>query len=163
MQQEIITLTGIPTCLIPPDTPTFLTDITWENILCNLQSGIPITKTLSNLGCKPNVAGKVMSWIYKDAERKGIYLSALEVQSEILAQQIIELSDGTYNENPDETVLIPEDIKRSALRIKTRTFLIEKNNERFTPKSIKEVHHVDLNEAMKLAEKNITDICERVE
>lgn len=159
MKREIITLTGIPTALIPPDTPTFLTDVTWENILINLQSGIPLTKTLSNMKCLPNVAGKVMTWIYKNAERKAIYFKALEIQTEILGQQILEISDGTYNDNPtlNDGVLVPEDIKRSALRIKTRTWLMQQNNVRFTPKTINTVVSVDLNKAMERAEKNVTN------
>lgn len=154
MTQEIITLTGVPLDLIPADTPTFLTDRTWDDILVNLQSGVPLTKTLSNIGCEPIVAGKVMAWIYKNAELKSLYLNALEAQSEILGQEILEIADGTHNANPSNP--IPEDIKRSALRIKVRTMLMEKNNKRFTPKTINEVRTVDLNKAMALAEKNIT-------
>lgn len=159
MSQEIITLTNIPVEQIPPDTPTFLTNRTWEDILVNLQSGVPLTKTLSNMGCDPTVAGKVMAWIYKDAQRKALYLNALEIQSEILGQELLEISDGTNNANAANTVnsinFIPEDIKRSGLRIKTRTMLMEKNNKRFTPKTINQVVTVDLNKAMELAERNI--------
>lgn len=155
MPQDIITLTGVPLDLIPPDTPAFLTDRTWNDILVNLQSGIPLTKTLSNMNCEATVAGKVMTWIYKNNDLKSLYLEALEIQSEILAQEILEIADGTHNANPDNP--IPEDIKRSALRIKVRTSLMEKNNVRFTPKTINEVRTVDLNRAMELAEKNITE------
>jgi hypothetical protein len=47
---EPIHLTGLPIDQIPPDTPNFLTDRTYHEILDGLACGVPVTKTLRNIG-----------------------------------------------------------------------------------------------------------------
>ena len=123
--QEIITLFNLPAALIPPDTPTFLTDLTWERILTNLEGelGVSMTKTLSDIGCEPNVRYKVLRWIYKDTQRKTRYLKALEVQSETLEQHILDISDGDYKGR----LLVPRDPKELKRFVRKLQRMIDQN------------------------------------
>jgi hypothetical protein len=151
---EPIHLTGLPIDQIPPDTPNFLTDRTYHEILDGLACGVPVTKTLRNIGCKPNLSGRIITWFYADDDRKKKYLEARAVAAEILADEMLEIADGELDDdNP-----LPEDIARSKLKIETRRFLIGVNNRtRFGTESKVEVN-VNLIDAMKAADSRTIDV-----
>lgn len=156
---EPIRLTGLPLNEIPPDTPNFLTDRTYFDILDGVACGVPVTKILGNMGCEQKITGRIIRWIYKDDSRKEEYLRARAIGSEILADEMIEIADGRMDaDNP-----IPEDIARSKLKIDTRRFLIGVNNkERFADVPKVEVN-INLLDAMKAADARLTIDAETIE
>lgn len=151
---EPIHLTGLPLELIPKDTPTYLTDLTYNLIMESLACGIPLTKTLRSIGCKPIVYGRILRWLYKDDKRRKEYHQAMEIGSEILASEILEIADGQ-----DLKTSLPEDLGRSALRINVRKHLMGiQNKDRFGAK-VEQTVNINLVDAMRSADKRI-DIIE---
>jgi hypothetical protein len=153
---EPIHLTGLPIDKIPPDTPNYLTDRTYYDILDGLACGIPVTKTLGSIGCEPVIYGRILTWFYADEERKKKYLNARAIGAEILADEMLQIADGDIdNSNP-----IPDEIARQKLKIDTRRFLISVNNRaRFGTESKVEVK-VDLVKALEAANDRITKLPE---
>jgi hypothetical protein len=71
-----------------------------------LACGVPVTKTLRNIGCKSNLSGRIITWFYAEEDRKKKYLEARAVAAEILADEMLEIADGELDDdNP-----LPEDI-----------------------------------------------------
>ena len=64
--------------------------------------------------------GEVMRWIRADTKRLDRYRDAQKIGAEVIADQMIGIADG-------QTEL--EDVQRSTLRIKTRQYILEKNNK----------------------------------
>ena len=64
--------------------------------------------------------GEVMRWIRSDSKRLQRYREAQKDGSEVIADQMIGIADA---ENT------AEDVQRSTLRIKTRQYVMEKNNK----------------------------------
>jgi hypothetical protein len=50
--------------------------------------------SLRNIGCKPNLSGRIITWFYADEDRKKKYLDARAVAAEILADEMLEIADG---------------------------------------------------------------------
>jgi hypothetical protein len=67
-------ITGLPLNEIPPDTPNYLTDRTYVDIIEGLSAGIPVSKTLSLIGCDYIMTGRIITWFYADDDRKREYL-----------------------------------------------------------------------------------------
>jgi hypothetical protein len=39
-------------------------------IISGLFPCVPVTKTLRNIGCKPNLSGRIITWFYAEEDRK---------------------------------------------------------------------------------------------
>lgn len=143
---EPIQMTGMDLDKIPPDTPNYLTDLTYHKIMNNLHAGMSVRITLTSMGCSRSKVGAVMKWILKDEKRKQEYLEAKLVGSEIMAEEMIDIADGTMDEGT-----VPEDTKRAKLRIDTRASIIAFNNKsRFGKETTINVN-VDLKQALEEA------------
>jgi len=157
--KEPIHLTGLPVEIMGQDTPSYLTDVTYNNILEGLQCGIPLLKTVKEVmkgGSEdPNlIAGRILRWIHSDEGRKEEYEYARKLGTEILSDEILEISNGT---DPNG---LPEDVARSTLRISARKFIMGVNNRtRFGDEKTQNVN-VTLVDVMKSAEKRIAKVIE---
>ncbi len=156
---EPIHLLGLPVEIMGKDTPSYLTDVTYNNILEGLQCGIPLLKTVKEVmkgGSEdPNlIAGRILRWIHKDEKRQNEYEYARGLGTEVLADEILEISNGV---DPNG---LPEDVARSTLRISARKFIMGVNNrKRFGDEKTQNVN-VTLIDVMKSAEKRITKVIE---
>lgn len=63
--------------------------------------------------------GRFMRWVRKDPNRKSRYDEAQLIGTEVLAEEMKEIADGTDS---------PEDVNRSKLRVDTRWRLMQANN-----------------------------------
>lgn len=151
---EPIHITGLPLNEIPPDTPNYLTDRTYVDIIEGLSAGIPVSKTLSLIGCDYIMTGRIITWFYADDDRKREYLSARAIGSEVLADEMIEIADGVVDENNP----IPEDVARSKLKIDTRRFLITVNNRPRFDKVVNVNVKVDLVKALEDANNRVSNL-----
>jgi hypothetical protein len=150
-RDEPIQMTGLPLDKIPPDTPNYLTDLTYYKIMDNLYSGQSLRSTLVEMGCTKTIVGSVMRWIMKDEGRKKEYLEAKEVGAEIMAEEMVDIADGKMDESA-----LPEDVNRSTLRVKTRGAIIAFNNKaRFSKETTVNIN-VDLKQALEDANKRAT-------
>jgi hypothetical protein len=141
-----IKLTGLPLEDLPADNPQFLTDLTYYKIIDNLACNISIKKTLTDMGCDILTVGRVLRWILKDNERKAEYLESKAIGAELMAEEIIDISDLKMD-------VEKEDTHRSQLRIKARESMITHNNkERFGKEATVKVN-VDLQKALEDASK----------
>ena len=86
----------------------------FEPAMDKLASGIPIARIVREHPANIDSA-EFLRWIHKDPTRKARYYEAQEIGAEIVASEIIAISDG------ENTM---EDVQRSKLRIDARKFLI---------------------------------------
>ena len=143
---EPIHMTGLPLDKLPPDTPNYLTDLTYNRILDNLSAGQSVSSTLLEFGCSKVTVGRVMRWFLKDEGRKKEFLLAKEVGSEVMAEEMVDIADGKMD-NKDEDIML------RALRVKTRGTIIAQNNKsRFGKEATVKVN-VDLQKALEDASK----------
>jgi hypothetical protein len=151
-QEPAIDITNLPLGLIPDDTPAYLTDRTWDDILQGLYSGVPMTKTLREIGCDEQVYGRVMKWINDDETRHNEYLKAKEIGCELMADEMLAIADEVIYPNG-----LPTDVQRAKLQIDTRKYLLGANNKkRFGAEKAVIVNNVNLLTAMDNAEKRTT-------
>lgn len=85
-----------------------------EDSLERIASGQPLIQTIEHDPREPNYA-RMLAWIHRDPERKIRYHEAQEMGAEVIAQQLITLSDASDS---------MEDVSRSTLRINTRKWLL---------------------------------------
>lgn len=89
--------------------------------------------------------GEFIRWIMKDPDRKRRFREAQEIGAESVADELIDIADGTV---PDGAV-IPEEVARSKLRIETRQWMLKTwNRDRFSDSK-----KVDVNVSNVTAEK----------
>lgn len=142
-----ITLTGVPHWLQPPDTRGNLTEYSWNKILENVAKGQTIKSIVEdeNLGVDYNA---LLRWIHKDEGRKAEYYRAREIGAEVIADDLIEISDGVDS---------MEDVARSSLRIQTRKWLLGVwNRKRYGDvKQIEQNVTVDIGAAMERAQARV--------
>ncbi len=145
-------MTNIPADKLPPDSISLLTNKTFDNILTGLAQGIPVTATLSELKIDKPTYAAILKQIREQPDMWSLYLKSKEIGSELLGEEIVQISDG-LDENGDDNL---EDIARSKLRIDTRKFLMMSNaRHRFAPRQDITVTNINLVEAMELAEKRV--------
>ena len=96
---------------------------------------------------RPNL-GRFIAWVMRDENRKAQYYEAQQFGAEVVAQEVIEISDA------DDTV---EDVARSTLRINARKWTVGVwNRQRFGDiKQIEQNVTVNLSDAMTAAQERI--------
>jgi hypothetical protein len=90
----------------------------FERILDKVSEGGTASDTIL-LDHNKFTPGEVMRWIKADPKRTERYREAQKVGAEVIADQMIGIADGDGM----------EDVQRSTLRIKTRQYILEKNNK----------------------------------
>ena len=104
----------------PPQSKTHkeLLLVQYEAFFMRILELIPQGKTLRTIideDMREFEYGAFLRWINKDPTRKALYNDAKELRTETWAGEIIEIADGLDS---------AEDVKRSALRIDTRKWLM---------------------------------------
>jgi hypothetical protein len=89
-------------------------DSSFERVLDQLAEGKSL-KTIFEDDPREFKESKFIKWVLKDPTRKEAYHEALEIGAEMIAAEMIEISDGTDS---------MEDVQRSTLRINTRKWLL---------------------------------------
>jgi hypothetical protein len=91
----------------------------FETALERVMGGTPI-HTIVASDPRGIQLGRFLYWINRDATRKARYEEACVIAAEAMAHELVTIADGM-----DENAMI-EDVQRSALRVKSRTYLMEK-------------------------------------
>ena len=94
--------------------------IAFESFLEQIADGAPLNRVCLEYHT-PIAPSQFRSWVYRDPKRKQAYMVAKAIGAEAVEDELIRISDGfdaLGNPSPEET-------NRSALRIKTRQWLLE--------------------------------------
>jgi hypothetical protein len=98
--------------------------------------------------------GEFIRWIMKDPERKRRFREAQEIGAESVADELIDIADGTTPEGAS----LPEDVARSKLRIETRQWMLKTwNRSRFSDSKTVDVNVSNVTEE-KLKQLSSTEI-----
>lgn len=93
----------------------------FESALERVMGGTPLNTIVQN-DPRGIQLGRFLYWINRDPTRRSRYEEACEVAAEALAHELVGIADAM---DPDANPLM-EDVQRSALRVKARTYLMEK-------------------------------------
>lgn len=92
----------------------------FESALERVMAGEPIANIVQN-DPRGVQLGRFMYWISRNPQRQQRYEEATRIAADLMSHTLVDIADAT------DTM---EDVQRSALRIKTRTYLMEKWNPR---------------------------------
>lgn len=93
----------------------------FESALERIMGGTPLNTIVQN-DPRGIQLGRFLYWINRDPTRRSRYEEACEVAAEALAHELVGIADAM---DPDANPLM-EEVQRSALRVKARTYLMEK-------------------------------------
>lgn len=106
--------------------------IAFEQALEALAGGTTLTEFCHSY-YMPMSPVRFRSWMMQDQRRKNAYYGAKALWAEALEDELIRISDGIGPDgsrpSPSQPSL-PEDVQRSALRIQTRKWIMEKSNRK---------------------------------
>jgi hypothetical protein len=104
----------------------------FEHALERLMGGVPMAAIVANDN-RGITLGRFMQWALADPTRKRRYEQACEVAAETMAVELNSIADGlpldATADNataPSAYPVIPEETQRTALRLKSRMYLMEK-------------------------------------
>ena len=103
--------------------------IAFESFLEQLADGATLDRICREYHT-PITPASFRSWVYRDPRRKQAYMVAMAIGAEAIEDELMRISDGlTADGNPS-----PKETNRSALRIKTRQWILEvRNPKRYAP------------------------------
>jgi hypothetical protein len=93
----------------------------FESALERIMGGTPLQTIVQN-DPRGIQLGRFLFWINRDATRKQRYEEACEIAAEAMAHELTAIADALG----DGSQPIMEDVQRSSLRVKARTYLMEK-------------------------------------
>jgi hypothetical protein len=93
----------------------------FESSLERIMGGTPLTTIIAN-DPRGIQLGRFLFWINRDNERRQRYEEACEIAAEAMAHELTAIADALG----DGSQPIMEDVQRSSLRVKARTYLMEK-------------------------------------
>jgi len=96
----------------------------FENALERIMGGSPLGTIIAN-DPRGIQLGRFLYWITKDPDRRRRYEEACMVAAETMAHELPAIADALMV-GADSTEAVMEDVQRSALRMKARTYLMEK-------------------------------------
>lgn len=119
----------------------------FESALEHMSSGQALNILFDSDPRQPHM-GRFIRWVYKDEDRKTQYRNAQIVGAEVVAQEVVKISDA------DDNI---EDVSRSTLRINTRKWLLGIwDRDRFGDvKKIEQTVSVDIRDAMDRANERL--------
>jgi hypothetical protein len=99
----------------------------FEHALERLMGGVPMAAIVANDN-RGITLGRFMQWALADPTRKRRYEQACEVAAETMAVELNSIADGLPLDAtaPSDYPVIPEETQRTALRLKSRMYLMEK-------------------------------------
>jgi hypothetical protein len=93
----------------------------FESALERIMGGTPLQTIVQN-DPRGIQLGRFLFWINRDATRRQRYEEACEIAAEAMAHELTAIADALG----DGSTPIMEDVQRSSLRVKARTYLMEK-------------------------------------
>ena len=93
----------------------------FESALERIMGGTPLQTIVQN-DPRGIQLGRFLFWINRDNERRARYEEACEIAAEAMAHELTSIADALG----DGSTPIMEDVQRSSLRVKARTYLMEK-------------------------------------
>jgi hypothetical protein len=93
----------------------------FESALERIMGGTPLQTIVQN-DPRGIQLGRFLFWINRDPTRKARYEEACEIAAEAMAHELTAIADALG----DGSQPIMEDVQRSSLRVKARTYLMEK-------------------------------------
>jgi hypothetical protein len=119
----------------------------FDEALDRIAAGQPLIQTIEGDPREPNYT-RMLAWIHADPQREAQYHEAQKIGAEVIAQQLLALSDASDS---------MEDVNRSTLRINTRKWLLGVwNRKRFGDvKQIDQNVTIDLSGAMQQAQERL--------
>jgi len=103
----------------------------FEHALERLMGGVPMAAIIANDN-RGITLGRFMQWALADPTRRARYEKACEVAAETMAVELNSIADGlpldatTNSSEQSAYPVIPEETQRTALRLKSRMYLMEK-------------------------------------
>ena len=94
----------------------------FESSLERIMGGTPLQTIIAN-DPRGIQLGRFLFWINHDPERRARYEEACEIAAEAMAHELTAIADALGGEGGTSQL---EDVQRSALRVKARTYLMEK-------------------------------------
>jgi hypothetical protein len=94
----------------------------FESALERIMGGTPLTTIVAN-DPRGIQLGRFLFWINRDPTRKQRYEEACEIAAEAMAHELTSIADALGGEGGTSQL---EDVQRSALRVKARTYLMER-------------------------------------
>jgi hypothetical protein len=94
----------------------------FESALERIMGGTPL-QTIVQSDPRGIQLGRFLFWINRDPERKQRYEEACEIAAEAMAHELTSIADALGGEGGTSQL---EDVQRSSLRVKARTYLMEK-------------------------------------
>jgi hypothetical protein len=95
-------------------------EIAFETVLEKVANGEPLDRILREYHTAI-LPSTFRAWVYRDQKRKNAYLVAKAIGAEAVEDELIRISDGVK----DDGTASLDDVQRSALRIKTRQYLLQ--------------------------------------
>ena len=93
----------------------------FESSLERIMGGTPLTTIIAN-DPRGIQLGRFLFWINRDPDRRARYEEACEIAAEAMAHELTAIADALALDNQP----VMEDVQRSSLRVKARTYLMEK-------------------------------------
>ena len=99
----------------------------FEHALERLMGGVPMAAIIANDN-RGITLGRFMQWALADPTRRARYEKACEVAAETMAVELNSIADGLPLNATEQSAypVIPEETQRTALRLKSRMYLMEK-------------------------------------
>ena len=93
----------------------------FESALERIMGGTPLQTIVQN-DPRGIQLGRFLFWINRDPDRRARYEEACEIAAEAMAHELTAIADAKLEDNQP----VMEDVQRSSLRVKARTYLMEK-------------------------------------
>jgi hypothetical protein len=93
----------------------------FESALERIMGGTPLQTIVQN-DPRGIQLGRFLFWINRDPQRRARYEEACEIAAEAMAHELTAIADALALDNQP----VMEDVQRSSLRVKARTYLMEK-------------------------------------
>jgi len=143
----------------------------FDHVLAEIAAGEPLTRVLQQDHRQPD-PGRFMRWVLASPARKSRYYEAREAATELIADKIVQIAEGT-----DSPL---EDVTRSTLRVHTHKWLMSRHNTRrygdtktidvnttvFTPERLKQLSTDDIKRMLlegQYADADVVDVTDKLE
>jgi len=97
----------------------------FESALERIMGGTPLATIVAS-DPRGIQLGRFLFWINRDETRKARYEEACLIAAETMAHELTAIADALPLDGSDATAALLEDVQRSALRMKARTYLMER-------------------------------------
>ena len=97
----------------------------FESALERIMGGTPLATIVAS-DPRGIQLGRFLFWINRDETRKARYEEACLIAAETMAHELTAIADALPLDGSNPSTILMEDVQRSALRMKARTYLMER-------------------------------------